>query len=166
MPVKYVFDQSERVADFVVRSKIASGATTYAGFPDKGVRAIGIENADKELIAGIVYFNYKRDVGTIDMSVEALPKQRWLTPTTIAIMFQYPFLECGCQEVITRTEARNEHVLRMLAALNFTLIRIPRAAGRHEDGVIAVLTDDDWVASKFCRRYGHHLADIKPAVAA
>lgn len=156
MPLRYVLGQDAIVADFVARSKIASGATTRAGFSGP-LKAIGIVNDDDELIAGLVYFNYNPEAETIDMSVEALPGHRWLTPTTLALMFQYPFLQCGCQMLITKTEARNAHVLRMLAAMNFSLIRIPRAAGRYEDAVVALLTYEDWVASKFCRRYGHHI---------
>jgi len=157
MPLKYIYDQDALVADFVARSKIASGFTKRASFP-KNLRAIGIANDDNELIAGIVYFNYNPDAGTIEMSIEALPKQRWLTRTTLAVMFQYPFLHCGCQMLITKTSARSTHVLRMLAAMNFTLILVPRSGGRNEDGVLCLLTDDDWRAGKFCQRFKHHVA--------
>ena len=157
MPLKYIFDQDELVADFVARSKIASGFTKRASFP-KNMRAIGIANEDNELIAGIVYFNYNPEAGTIEMSIEALPKQRWLTRETLAIMFQYPFLHCNCQMLMTKTLARSKHVLRMLKAMNFTLIRIPRSGGRNEDGFICLLTYEDWLANKFCQRFNNHIA--------
>jgi hypothetical protein len=157
MMLRYVYDQDLLVADFVARAKIASGHTKRAGFPDKNLRAIGIIDERNELIAGIVYFNYNPEAGTIEMSVEALPKQRWLTPTTLAVMFQYPFVHCGCQMLITKTMARSTHVLRMLAAMNFALILHPRAGGRYEDGVVAQLTYEDWLDSKFCKRFGHHI---------
>jgi hypothetical protein len=159
MPLRYIYDQDDLVADFVARSKNASGFTKHAGFP-KNKRAIGIADDNNELIAGIVYFNFNPEAGTIDMSIEALPRrrcQRWLTPTTLAVMFQYPFLHCGCQMLITKTMARSTHVLRMLKAMNFSLIRVPRSGGRTEDGFLALLTYEDWLASKFCRRYGHHI---------
>jgi len=159
MPLTYIYGQDEIVADFVARAKVASGFTKRAGFPDKNLRAIGIANDDNELIAGIVYFNYNPEAGTIEMSIEALPKQRWLTPTTLAVMFQYPFLHCGCQMLITKTSARSEHVLRMLAAMNFMLIRHPRAGGRYEDGIVAQLTYEDWLDSKFCKRFKHHIVE-------
>ena len=158
MPLRYIYGQDELVADFVARSKIASGFAKYAGYP-KNARAIGIANSDNELIAGLVYFNFNPEAETIEFSVEALPrkmlKERWLTPTTLAVMFQYPFLHCGCQMLITRTSARAVHVHRMLEAMNFELTVIARAGGRNEDGVIATLTDDAWLNSKFCKRYGH-----------
>ena len=157
MTLRYVYDQDQLVADFVARSKVASGFTKRAGFP-KNLRAVGVIDELNELIAGIVYFNYNPEAGTIEMSVEALPKHRWLTPTTLAIMFQYPFLHCNCQMLITKTMARSTHVQRMLQAMNFKLIHIPRAGGRNEDGVLALLTYEDWLAGKFCKRFGHHIA--------
>jgi hypothetical protein len=170
MPLKYIFGQDQLVADFVARSKRASGFAPRAGFTDRKLRAIGIAKTDSELIpgvvdneliAGIVYFNHLPEAGTIEMSVEALPGQHWLTRSTLAVMFQYPFLDCGCQLLITGISARSVHILRMLAVLNFTHILIPRACGRDEDGVISTLTYEDWVAGKFCQKYGHHLLDVK-----
>ena len=161
--LRYVYGQDQLVADFVARAKHASGFSPYAGFADKNLRAIGIVNADDELIAGLVYYDWRPQCGTIEISIEALPKQNWLTRTTLKVMFQYPFLSCGCQALYTKTSAASEHVLRMLAALNFQLILIPRAGGRDEDGVVGVLTYEDWVASKFYRRFGHHVIDERAA---
>jgi hypothetical protein len=166
MPLRYVFGRDQLVADFVTRSKIASGFSALAGFSDKNLRAIGIVDGDNELIAGIVYYNYNPAAGTIEMSIEALPKQRWLTPATLAVMFQYPFIHCGCQMLTTKTSVRSTHVLRMLGAMNFDLIKVRRASGRNEDGVLCTLTDDAWMNSKFCRRFGHHLIGRKQEEAA
>ena len=159
MALKYIYGQDALVADFVARSKLRSGFTEWqTGFADKNLKAIGIANEDNELIAGLVYFNYHPEAQTIEISIDALPKHRWLTPETLAVMFQYPFLDCGCQMLITKTSAKSEHVQRMLAAMNFKLILVPRAGGRNEDGVLALLTYEDWLASKFCKRFGHHIA--------
>lgn len=95
--LRYVYGQDQLVADFVARAKHASGFSPYAGFADKNLRAIGIVNADDELIAGLVYYDWRPQCGTIEISIEALPKQNWLTRTTLKVMFQYPFLSCGCQ---------------------------------------------------------------------
>lgn len=149
MPVKYVYGQDALVADFVARMKRASGFSPNAGFVDRNLRAIGIVNGDNELIAGIVYFNHNRQAETIEMSIEAVPKQYWLTRTTLALMFEYPFIQCGCQMLITQISARSHHIRRMLRAMNFDLILVPRAGGRNEDGMICRLTYEDWIASKF-----------------
>lgn len=160
MPLRYIFDQDQLVADFVAKTKLASGFAPFAGFTGR-FKAIGIVNDDNELIAGLVYFNYNPKAGTIEFSAEAIPKQRWLTRTTLAIMFQYPFIDCRCQMMHTKTSANSEHVLRMLSAMNFSLILIPRAGGRDEDGVIALLTYEDWVAGKFCQKYEHHMVEME-----
>jgi hypothetical protein len=68
--------------------------------------------------------------------------------------------------LITKTSANSEHVLRMLAVMNFRLILIPRLGGRTEDGVLALLTYEDWLESKFCKRYRHYLPDAKAGKAA
>jgi len=172
MPLKYLYNQDRLVADFVARSKLASGFTEWgSGFGDKNLKAIGVvddpgDESVPELVAGLVYFNWHPEAGTIEVSIDARPRRRWLTPQTLAIMFQYPFLDCGCQMLITRTSARSEHVMRMLAAMNFSLIKIPRAGGRNEDGVLALLTYEDWLEAKFCKRYGHHLRDVRTEAAA
>jgi hypothetical protein len=166
MPLQYVYGQDELVAKFVARAKRASGFAPYAGFVSGKLRAIGIVNGDNELIAGIVYFNYSPEADTIEMSVEALPKQPWMTKTTLAVMFQYPFLQCKCQMLLTKVSARSEHVLRMLAALNFKFILIPRGGGRDEDIVICLLTYEDWVTGKFCQKLKHHIPDNQTEKAA
>src|SRR4029079_19790121 len=95
MALKYIYGQDALVADFVARSKLASGFTEWqTGFADKNLKAIGIANADNELIAGLVYFNYHPEAETIEISIDALPKQRWLAPQTLAGMFQYPVPHC------------------------------------------------------------------------
>jgi hypothetical protein len=166
MPLKYLFGQDQLVADWVAQTKLASGFSPRAGFTDKKLRAIGIANAADELIAGLVYFDHKPEAGTIEFSVEAKPKQHWLTKSTLALMFQYPFQVCGCQMLITKTSAHSTHVLRMLAAMNFTHILVPRAGGRDHDGVISTLTYEDWVAGKFCQKFGHHIVDVQTEKAA
>jgi hypothetical protein len=68
--------------------------------------------------------------------------------------------------LITKTAAHSTHVLRMLGAMNFSHILIPRADGRDRDGVISLLTYEDWVAGKFCQRFGHHIVDAQTERAA
>ena len=166
MALTYIWGQDQAVAGFVARSKLASGFSQRAEFTDSNLKAVGIADANGQLIAGIVYFNYNPEAGTIEMSAEALPRQSWLTLPTLAVMFWYPFVHCGCQMLMTRTSARSLHVQRMLGAMNFSLIRIPRAGGRDEDGILGLLTYEDWLASKFCKRLRRHSAPATTRAAA
>jgi len=156
VPLKYVTGHDKLVADFVTSIKRALGDPDYAFNVDR-IRTIGVLDSNNELIAGLIYHGYAPAQGVIELTVEALPKKQWLTRSTLAVMFQYPFIECGCQMLMTKTSLRHEHVLRMLAALNFQFINIPRIYGRDRDGVLCLLTDDDWKANKICRRFRHDL---------
>lgn len=165
MSFKYLYGHDDLVAEFVVRLKLAAGARAV-GFPKGRFKAVGVLDQDGELIAGMVYYNFNPESGTIDLSVEALPGKGWMTPTTLAVMFRYPFIQCGCQMVMTKTGTDNKTILKIMKFLNFKFIRIPRLYGRDEDGMLCSLTDDDWKASKTCRRYQHHLLETEEKKAA
>lgn len=160
MTLRYVLDQHELVADFVAQMIPECRERGFGA-----CRAIGVLDAHDELIAGIIYHGYQpaddEGPGVMEMSAAALPGYRWLTPTTLKVMYQFPFLQCGCQMVVMRTRADNEHILRQLAAFNYMLIPVPRLYGRHADGVVCLLTDDDWAANKICQKYRHHVADAQ-----
>jgi hypothetical protein len=82
------------------------------------------------------------------------------------VMYGYPFLQVGCQMVVQRTPADDEHLLRMLAAYGFMFVRLPRLFGRTRDGVACLLTYEDWINSKFNRKLKRDLAiDLKQEAA-
>ena len=143
--MRYVLDQAGTVTRFVARMipHTSMGANTSA---------IGVLDNDNELIAGLVYNYALPSTGVMEISIAALPGHLWMTRETIRIMYEYPFLQCGCQMLITFVRASDRRTLRQLAAMNYALIRFPRLYGRDEDGVIARLTKEDWEAGKFCRR--------------
>jgi hypothetical protein len=131
MSLKYVFGQDELVADFVAQM---IPHVRRRGF-GKACRAIGVVDADNELIAGFVYHNLSEEAGLIEISAAALPGRLWVTPETLKTMYQFPFLQCGCQMVLHKVLSTNERMLRQFAALNCKLIAIPRLFGRERDGV-------------------------------
>src|SRR5262245_49339050 len=69
---------------------------------------LGIIDNDGHLMAGIVYHHYDPDAGVIEMSGGALPGRIWLMQDTLRRMYQYPFLQLGCQMVLMRVAADNE----------------------------------------------------------
>jgi len=153
--LRYVFDQDQLVANFVAQM---IPHCRERGF-GTAMRAIGVVDNDNELIAGMVYHNLDPEAGVIEMSGAALPGRIWITRMSLRVLWQFPFLQCRAQMVLMRVRASDERLLRQLAALNYTLTRVPRMYGRHADGVLCLLTDDDWAANKFCQKYGHHLND-------
>lgn len=154
MTLRYIYDHPDVVAKFVaqmiphVRTGFSPGYTT-----------IGMINQDGLLVAGLVYHNYDRDAQTCEISGAALPGVQWLTRETIAQFYGYPFLQLGCQMIYQRTPANNERLLGMLAAYDYSFIKIPRAFGRHADGVLCLLTYEAWASNRFNRRLKHHLVN-------
>jgi len=161
--LKYVYGQDDLVADFVMRMH-GREQITIEGL--KNYKTIGVCDENNELIAGMIYHNFKPVAGTIELSFAAIPRRRWLTPEGMGIMGRYPFIDCGCQMVTTWTQPQYENILRIMAVMNFTFITIPRMFGRDKDGIFCTLTYEDWERNKFCRRYGHHIVEATKEKAA
>lgn len=151
----YVYGHDETVARFV------SGLIPrFQGRQfDASAKAIGIVDGEGKLIAGVVYHNYDPPSQTIEISGAALPGRFWISRETLKRSYQYPFHTCGCQMVVQRNDAEDTRLLRQLADLNYMFIRVPRALGRDRDGVLCLLTYEDWAANRFCRKYHHHIPD-------
>jgi len=114
-------------------------------------KTIGVIDGDGVLVAGLIYYDYKPAAGTIELGA-ASSTPRWLNRTTYRRMFEYPFIECGCQMVTVHASAEKEALLTLLARMNFSLTYVPRLCGRSEDGVLCTLTDDQWLDSRVARR--------------
>lgn len=162
MPLRFLYDRHELVADFVMRMHRRDHVATE---PMQNYKAIGFcEN--NELIAGLVYHNFNPLAGTIELSLAALPRRRWITPQSISVAFRYPFIECGCQMLRTWTTPEYENIQRIMAVMDFRFVTIPRMFGRDKDGIFCTLTCEDWANNKFCQRYGHHVTDARESEAA
>ena len=149
----YVYGHDEIVAQFTAQLI----PHCRRGF-GPNVKAIGVVD-DGRLIAGIVYHNWEPDTGIIEISGAALPGKAWLSRETLKQMFQYPFLQLGCQMVVQRTPADDERLLGVLARFNYSFVRVPRLFGRDRDGMVCLLTREAWEANKFNRRLRHHIAE-------
>jgi RimJ/RimL family protein N-acetyltransferase len=148
--IEFLYDHDEDVARFVA-TLVPHCARGFAK-----CKTIGILAADGRLIGGLVYHNYDPEAEIMEIS-GAATDPRWLTRPTLRRMFEYPFIECGCQLVVMRVPVTNERLLRQLAAYNFSFTLLPRLFGRELDGVIATLTDDAWLANKFSTTFYRHL---------
>lgn len=157
----YVYGHNELIANFVAPLIPELHGRSLA----HSSTAIGVVNEQGQLIAGIVYHNWDPESGTIEMSGASVDPH-WLSVETLRRMYQYPFLQLGCQLTYMRVAADNERLLRQLAAVNYTFIRMPRMLGRERDGVLCQLTYEAWCENKICRRYKHHLEDLRASEAA
>ena len=96
----YVYGYDEIVADFVAQLI----PHCHRGF-GPNIKAVGVVS-EGNLIAGLIYHNWDPEAGSIEISAAALPGQNWLTRETIKRMYQFPFLQLGCQMVVQRVPGR------------------------------------------------------------
>jgi hypothetical protein len=149
--MKYVYDQSELVANFV--AQMIPHVRALGGFGR--CSAIGITETiggRDELVAGLVYHQFDPLAGLMEISGAALPGVQWATRRTLLVMHSYPFGLCKCQMVIMRVARDNERLLHQLLRLGYELTEFPRMFGREKDGAICRLTDDKWRAHKITKR--------------
>ena len=149
--MKYLYGHDETVADFVAQLIPSCRSRGFGR-----CKAIGVLR-DEFLIAGIVYHHYDPDAGVIELSGAALPGVNWLTRETLRRMFEYPFLQIGVQLIVQRNSADDERLLGVLARYGYVFVRVPRMLGRDKDGVICLLTYEDWLDNKFNKRLKQHL---------
>lgn len=138
-----VYDRPAEVAAFVERGVFRPGEhfANYKaiGFADKG-----------ELVAGFVYHNWNPAGGTIEVSGYST-RRDWVSKSLLRVIFEYPFEQVKCRAVVARHSEHNKRVIRIWKALGATQTRIPELRGPAEAEVIALLTRDAWLKSKFMR---------------
>ena len=61
--------------------------------------------------------------------------------------------------VAQRTPADDERLLRQLAVYDYAFVRVRRMFGRERDGVLCLLTREDWEANRFNKGFKHHLIE-------
>jgi hypothetical protein len=144
--MRYLFGEDELVAGFVAQMIPHVGARGFGR-----CRAIGVIDDSNELVAGILFHLLSPTAGIMEISVAALPGRPWITRSTLSL-YQYPFVQCGCQMVIATVPAADERSLRILAVMGYELVKHRRLFGRDMHGVIASLTYEDWLENKICRR--------------
>jgi RimJ/RimL family protein N-acetyltransferase len=86
------------------------------------------------------------------MSGAALPHKYWLTSETLRRIYDYPFLEMGMQMVVMRVSEEDKTLLRVLAAIGYTFILVPRLLGIKKNCVLCTLTFEDWSSNRFNQR--------------
>lgn len=99
-------------------------------------------------VAVAVMHNYNAHTGVIEISA-ASDSKRWLTRPVLRAMFGYIFNELGCQVAVTRIDAANRSLMRIMKAYGFKIHVIPRLRGRDKSEAVCVLADDAWKANGF-----------------
>jgi RimJ/RimL family protein N-acetyltransferase len=119
----------------------------------EGMKAIGLEDDEGELIAGVIYDTY---VGTsIWMHVAAEPGGAWLNRAFLYICFSYPFEQLGVDRIFGWVPADNPEAQRFDEHLGFKPVTtIPGAAHGGADVVIYRMDRAD--CRFLSKRYSEH----------
>lgn len=145
--IDFVYGHEKEVTQFI--ATFAHGQLANTSF--ENCKTIGVIDGDGKLIAGVVYFNYKPKASTIEFGAASITS-KWFNRATYRRIFQYPFIECGCQMLVAYVRADNEWLLSQLARINFDFTMLPRYFGRADDGVYCTLTDDQWLDCRVSKR--------------
>lgn len=70
------------------------------------------------LIAGVVYHDYQKDFGTIQLSMAAISPM-WARRETIRGLLEYPFEQLGCHLVWTATPIDNAKAIKVNEHIGF-----------------------------------------------
>ena len=119
-------------------------------FSDPNAQAIGFYDSSHNLHAAVVYHNYCKAAGTIEMSCYSASRH-WATKHIINLMFNYPFEQVGCRLVVARHSENHNRARRIWKALGAHEYVIPELRAEGEAEVIAVLPRTVWNDSKFKR---------------
>lgn len=117
------------------------------GFPAwSSCVAIGVARGDA-LIGGVVYHDYRREDGDIEM-ICAATDRRWLTRSNLFTFFAYPFLQLGCGRVSCVSYKRNRHARKFIEKLGWRLEGVHRKALRGHDVVSYGMLKNEcrWIA--------------------
>lgn len=143
-----LYGQSERVAEFVASLILACDGRDFGANTGIGIEHEGM------LVGGFVFHDYSPQFGVIEVSFAGIGR-RWLSRPILYAMFSYVFDELRCQLAVSKTPASLAHAVRIAKAYGFKQVTIPRLFGRDEDGIISMLTVEDWRANGFHKENAH-----------
>lgn len=137
-----------------INRALAEWCAVQIGLPrpfEEPYTTMGVFDGEK-LVAVMLYNNFQPEAGVIEMHGAGIAP-RWLTRPVLRAMFEYPFVQLGCQNLVMRVSERNRRLKRILTAYGFDHVTIPRLRGRDEGENIYWLTDDVWRANGFHKEH-------------
>lgn len=86
--------------------------------------ALGIADAAGDLLAGVVFNNYRPDIPNIEATI-ATTTPRWCNRGVLRAIFSIPFQQYGCTRITAVVENKNQPARAFLCRLGF-----------HEEGLM------------------------------
>ena len=116
---RIITDQKERIGKWVAQQ---IGINPPIG----EYQAIGMEDENKNLIAGVVYDQFKKGA-RCSMHCAGIGK-RWLTKAFLWFAFDFPFNQLGVKVIINNVDSANKDSVKFIEHCGFV------EKGRIEDG--------------------------------
>lgn len=144
---RLLFGDGARVVEFV-RQRLLDQFGSVSRFEQS--QAIGVELRG-ELVAGVVYHDYRPPVGDIQLSVAA-STPRWATRTIICELLAYPFEQLRCRRLTATVRGDNLRALRFDRGIGFTVEgRMRDYYGNGVDSIILGMLRDEWLTGRYGR---------------
>ena len=124
-----VYGADEIVAEFVRRRIKGAEPDVFGKFPL--YKAIGVIRHET-LVGGIVYFNFKKAVPSIEVSI-AFDTPLWATKAALHAMCDYPFNKLGVVRVTSLVARKNKRARRMNEGVGFKLEGVVRKGFGYDD---------------------------------
>jgi hypothetical protein len=128
MPSNLVFDQSERIGDWVAEQVGQTGS--WGDF-----YAMGVER-DGALVAGVVFNNYNGRNATAHMAVAKITR---LLPLLLAHAAQYAFVHCNLERITALVDTDNKKALRFDSKIGWEEEFLMQRAGQVADLQVFVM---------------------------
>lgn len=112
--------------------------------------SMGFHDRNGDLVAGVVFHNWQPEYGVIEVSAAAL-SPKWLTRARMNTVAEYVFDGIECRMVVARHSERNTIARKLWDRLGAREIRMPKLRGPDEDEMVALLTREEWKASRFAK---------------
>lgn len=105
--------------------------------------AIGVIDKDGQLVGGVVYHNWNRLAGNIELSFAAT-SPKWLTRDIVRALLRYGFSQLQCQRVTGCTPRRATSARRFLDKFGFKREGLIRFGAGDDHLVISGLLRKEW----------------------
>jgi RimJ/RimL family protein N-acetyltransferase len=126
-----VFNQNERVADYLIKKK--------AGTHFNKFQSIGFEK-NGELVGGVIYDSYEEGYRC---AISAAGEIGWLTRRTLGYIFDYPFNQLNVKVMTASALSGNKESCRVLEGIGFKeKARISEASANGDLIIYAMYRED------------------------
>lgn len=107
--------------------------------------AIGVIDRNGHLVGGVVYHNWNRLAGNIELSFAAT-SPKWLTRDIVRALLRYPFDQANCRRVTGLTPRRATSARRFLDQFGFKREGCIREGFGDDHAIVSGLLRSEWEA--------------------